>query len=373
MALIRKACHFDGLLSGRFELLIRVQPDVLDDLAAEAMARNIFNIGVAVRGYDKGKVRSLGDASPALAWLWGKARVKRDPKKPAHVRAGRPFAIIENGNNLGPIEAGATAGARLKIVQGPKAFELFLIYPEHDDPSGRMSLFRQTGRTIRTYLLKLLQDVETISQLCELDQTDLGSDLVQSFLNEYTRHIVRGKQAIASAPDALVDYCYSAFARLYPGRIDGLRAQIAASAMRPNIKRKLIHILDDVAAAATVINNVFGDKVMGDKFENNTISGQGVALGRGARASVNNSTNNQGLDPELISGITALAKAVRDTGRSDANIEAEVIDAAAKKAEEGDENGVVAYLGKAAKWTFDLASSVGSSALNAFLKAKLGI
>jgi hypothetical protein len=54
-------------------------------------------------------------------------------------------------------------------------------------------------------------------------------------------------------------------------------------------------------------------------------------------------------------------------------VEATLVEAAAKKAQKGDETGAAAILKKSASWVLDLAKSAGSAALSAFLKSHLGI
>jgi hypothetical protein len=376
IALVRKAAHFDGLLSGRFEFLIRVTPDVEDEQSARELARALLSTPVTVPLYQR-STRPLGEAAPLAAWLWSRARVKRGAPMSPHVRAGRPFLIMETEHALGQADPMAGIGAQLTIVPiQQKLFELFLIYPDTYADVGRKSPFRDVGRTVRTYVLRLLQDVETISLLCGLAPSSLEGDVAQQFLNEYTRHVIRGRRQLHLAPDAIVDYCYAAFARLTPGRIDGLRAQITSSTIRPNVKAKLLNLLDDAVAAHQVIANVMienyiaGDNVMGDKFENIDVSGQGVAIGRGAQSRVSGSNYTTEIYPNLAADLKLLADAVISSGRPDAEVESLLLKEAAKKAEEGDEGGVMSYLGKAAKWTFELASTIGAAALSTFLTSK---
>ena len=112
---------------------------------------------------------------------------------------------------------------------------------------------------------------------------------------------------------------------------------------------------------------------MGDKYENLDISGQGVAVGRGATATVQQSTNAPNAEA-VAASLISLAEIVRkQSDRSDADVEAALVETAAKKAKEGDEKGAAGILKKSAGWVLDLAKSAGSAVLVAFLKAHFGI
>jgi hypothetical protein len=375
VALVRKACYFDGLVNGRFEFLFRVTPEPASFADVAEAARALLDRPVRVPRFDGGKdPRPLGGQSGAVARLWANATVKRnaDPLLKG-IRAGRAFVVAESSSALGPVPDGAPAGVELRIDQSGKPFELFVIHPPHPQPAGRNTPYRQAARTLRTYLLRMLQDVESLSQICTLPGADLDDDRIQAVFNEYTRHIIRSRARIEDKT-GLFAYCYAAFGRLYPGRIEGLRRQVVGSGMRPNVRGKVLDLLDEVENAQTVIQNlVQGDYVMGDKYQDIDASGgQGIAIGPGARAQVSDSVN-QALDPQLISALRDLATRVRDSGNPEAGIEAEVIESAAKKAEEGDEKGAVAYLKRAAGWAVGLGTTVGSAVLTAFLKAHLGL
>jgi hypothetical protein len=140
--------------------------------------------------------------------------------------------------------------------------------------------------------------------------------------------------------------------------------------MRPNIRRKLLELLDDVEQAQIYVQQNFIGRVdhMGDKYERIDVTGsQGVAIGRGASATVSDSVNQVG-DPALTAGLRDLAEKVKGSGNDDAALEAELIDKAADKAEAGDEKGAVALLKKVGGWALGIATTVGSAALTGFLK-----
>lgn len=136
----------------------------------------------------------------------------------------------------------------------------------------------------------------------------------------------------------------------------------------------MLSLLDSVESSSI---SIYGDyvveKVMGDKYGNIKVDrSQGTAIGRGASAIVQSSSNvsNEALSVSL----RELAETVRaQTTREDAEVEATLLDAAAKKVEDGDEAGAVGLLKKSAGWVLDLGKSAGATVLAAFLKAQLGI
>ncbi|HYJ29931.1 MAG TPA: hypothetical protein VEW25_06275 [Allosphingosinicella sp.] len=374
VALVRKACYFDGLINGRFEFLFRVTPEPASFAEVGEVARTLLDRPVRVPRFDGGKgPRPLGGQSGAVARLWAHATVKRNANPLLkEVRAGRAFAVAESSAAIGEVPSGAPAGVELRIDQTGKPFELFIIHPPFSQVDQRRTPYRQASRTLRTYLLRMLQDVEALSQISAIPGAPLDDDRVQAVFNEYTRHIIRSRAQVEDTT-GLFNYCYAAFARLYPGRVEGLRRQVVSSGMRPNVKAKVLDFLKEVESAQTFIQNlVQGDYVMGDKYEDITATGQGIAIGRNSSARVSDSVN-QSLDPQLISALKDLAAKIRESGNPEAEVEAEVIEAAAKKAEAGDEKGAIGHLKKAAGWALGLGTTVGSVVLSAFLKSHLGI
>ena len=370
VALVRKACYFDSLVNGRFEFLFRVTPEPRSFSQVAQLARALLARPVRVPRFDGDRdPRPLGGQSAAVARLWAHATVKRnaDPLL-KEVRAGRAFVVVECDSAIGKVPDGAPAGVELRIDQAGKPFELFIIHPPTSQVGERGTPYRQAARTLRTYLLRMLQDVEALSQMCALPGTALDDDRVQFIFNEYTRHIIRSRARVEDKT-GLFAYCYAAFARLYPGRIEGLRRQVVSSGMRPTVKAKVLEFLNEVESAQTVIQNlVQGDYVMGDKYEDINVTGsQGTAIGRGARADVSGSVNQSG-DPEVVAALRDLAAKVRQSDNEEAAIEAEMIENAAAKAEQGDEKGAVSLLKKVGKWALGVGTSVGTAALSGFLK-----
>ena len=370
LELVRKACYFDNVVNGRFEFLVRVNSEPDGFAAAATAARDLLERSVTLRRSPDQPARRLGGMARQAASLWALATVKRgsDPL-PQWIRSRRPFVVVESEVALGPVANGAPAGVRLSIEQNGKPFELFAIYPPPYALTGPRSYFRASARTIRTYLLRMLQDVEALSQICASPELQLDDDRVQAVFNEYTRHILRSRAKVQNSTD-LTAYCYAAFADLYPAHIEGLRTQVLGSAMRPNVRSKLLELLDEVEQAVKYVVEelVLGDKVMGDKYEDIDVKGsQGVAFGRGASANVTGSVN-QSADPELVAALRDLASKVRESGKDDAAIEAEIIESAAAKAEQGDEKGAVSLLKRVGKWALGIGTTVGTAALTGFLK-----
>jgi hypothetical protein len=398
LRLIRKACFFDGLTNGRFEFLFTTEATAKTrELALKAALRFLNLKAEAAKFEFQG---TLNTSSRIVGRLWSDVTIKHGEEKHSEwIRTGRPICIVENDYYLGVQHKSASTefstkpAIELTITPGTKPVELLLISApkilaeldfEFANPRG--SAFRSEARYIRTYALRLLQNIESLSLLFSLPLSSIDDDKIQSLVNEYTRQINRSRQHMENfdVPE-LVDYCYSAFRRLYPGRIESLRVQIQNSTIRPNVARKLLSFLEICEAAPSSLSaihfgdevhgdKITGDKIMGDKYENIDVSGQGVAIGRSASANVSQSANAPVRAESVASSLTSLAEMVRkQPGRDDAEIEASLVEAAAKKAEAGDESGAGALLKKSAGWVLDLAKSAGSAVLAGFLKSHLGI
>jgi hypothetical protein len=381
--LIRKASFFDGLLNGRVEILIGFEgvPETRENVLAAAS----FVLGLPARVRPNGAEAPLRAVAPQLRALWARSTVAHgvDPQT-AHVRVGKPICIVEAmapAPGSGPRSDAAApdhAGIELTVTAGRPPSEILLITPgpvQHVAWRDVAEEYRAEARHLRTYCLRLLQNVEGLSMLYGLDGVAIDDDRMQNLVNEYTRQINRSRQRMDDfAARKTVEYCYSAFSRLYPGEVDALRARIQASGIRPNVARKVLELLDISQMASIQVTGDFNmEKVMGDKFEDINVSGQGVALGRGAQATVSHSTNAPGSGAELAEALTALAGLVRAEGRADADVEATVVEAAAAKAGAGDEESAVAMLKKSAGWVLDIAKSAGSAVLVAVLKSRLGV
>jgi hypothetical protein len=370
--LVRKACYFDGLVNGRFEFLFRIhpEPERFDQVAS--VARALLQRPVRIsRSWSDGRGRPLGRQTAAVSRMWAEATVKRgNDSSVALVRSGRAFAVAESSAALAPVPPGSPAGVRLDIDQAGKPFELFTIYAPAGVNTGNGSAYRSCSRTMRTYLLRMLQDVEALSQICSISAAELDADGVQEVFNEYTRHVLRSRTKVENRAD-LSAYCYAAFARLYPGRIEGLRRELAASRMRPNVRRKLLSFLDDVERAQVHVSqhfNVERIEHMGDKYGDISVSGStSTAIGRGASATVKDSFNRS-VDPDVVAALRDLAGRVRQSGNEEAATDAEMIETAAKKAEQGDEKGAVSLLKRVGTWALGIGTTVGSTALTGFLK-----
>jgi hypothetical protein len=376
--LIRKACFFDGLLNGRFEFLFSVEPKDRAREAAFSAAKYVLNLPTLVRRHNfNGSLRSVAKSA---AHLWADSTIKHGHNAYREfVRAGRPVCIVESEaslhgrNSMREDSPEGYPNIELTILGAPST-ELMLIWPSADQQvieGMRQSTFRFQSRFVRTYSLRLLQNVEGLSLLFGMPVSDIADDRIQNLLNEYTRQINRSRQRIEEyAAPKTIGYCYSAFSRIYPGRIDALRTMLLNSDIRPNVVKKVIELLDISEMSNIHITGDFNmEKVMGDKFEHIDVSGQGVALGRGAQASVSQSTNAP--SETLSSALDALAGLVRkQAGRADADVEATLLSTAAKKAESGDEAGAAS---SSRSWVLDLAKSAGSAVLAAFLKSHLGM
>lgn len=376
--LIRKACFFDGLLNGRFEFLFNIDTTGHTHATARAAAAALLETRIVIRrtGFD-GPLRK---AAPALGRLWALATVRHGSEPAlAFVRPSRPVVIIEDDAQAPHADTGTPAGVGLDVAlsldsSSGKPIEYLLISPRGPDALRRGERFRSEARQVRTYLLRLLQNVEGLSLLFGEKLDSVDSDRVQNLLNEYTRQINRSRQRVDGvAPSQIVDYCYSAFERMHPGRIAALRVDLQNSSMRPNLVAKILTFLALCDASNIQVEGPLMETVMGDKFENIDVNNsQGTAIGRGASATVTGSSILKA-DATLPESLDWLAKQVRASGHEDADAEAAMVAAAAKKAAAGDDDGAVAWLKKSGKWVLDIAAKSGSALLTAFLSAKFGI
>ncbi len=383
--LIRKACFFDGLLNGRVEMLFAIAATVQNRERALSAAK--FLLDVPTRVDRHGFNGTLRTVARSVGKLWAESTVKHGYKTYVDlVRVGRPICIVENYSNLADEHSKRVDSPldhphiELTVLSGQTQSEIMLIYPSNcnslDIHDYRGSAFRMQSRFLRTYTLRLLQNLEGLSLLCGMQAPNISDDRIQNLLNEYTRQINRSRQRLeAYAASNTIEYCYSSFSRVYPGRIEALRVTLQNSNIRPNIVRKVLELLDISQLSNISVAGDFNmEKIMGDKFEHIDVSGQGTAIGRGASASVTQSNNAPTNVETLSKALSSLAEHIRNqTGKEDNEVEATLIDAAAKKAESGDEAGAAAILRKSAGWVLDVAKSAGSAVLVTFLKSQLGI
>jgi hypothetical protein len=366
--LIRKACYFDNIVNGRIEFLVRVDPEPATHAEAAATARFLLERPIKLRRFPNQPPQPLARMGHAAAHLWAAATVKRGSNTLEEwITVRNPIVVIETEAPLVPVQPGVPAGVHLSIEGNGKPFELFTINPPSEATGGRNSQFRASARTIRTYLLRMLQDVEALSQICALEDLQLDDDRVQDVFNEYTRHILRWRAEVENSTD-LTAYCYIAFAELYPAYVADLRSQVVVSSMRGNVRKKLLEFLDEVEKAILQVNigevNM-GDTIGGDKYE--VSNSPHAAVGPGAQAAGGNIINQEA-NADLVAALRELAGKVREADNNDAAVEAELIESAAAKAEEGDEKGAAGLLKKVGKWALDVGTTVGTAALTGFLK-----
>lgn len=370
--LVRKACYFDNIVNGRIEFLVRVDPEPANYADAAAIARFLLDRPVRLRRNPELASEQLRRMGHAAADLWARATVKRGSEPLMKwVRVRNPIVVIETEASLGSVGANSPAGVRLSIEGDGKPFELFTIHPGADLPTGRASSFRFSARTLRTYLMRMLQDVEALSQICARPELQLDDNRVQEVFNEYTHHIIRSRAKIQNSTE-LTAYCYAAFAGLFPGGVEGLRTKVLGSSMRPNVRSKLLELLDEVEQALPaiqeIVQNIGKVELVQNKYGDVKVeNSQGTVIGDGT-ATVTDSVNQVG-NPELVSALRDFAAKVRAAENEDAAIEAEMIESAASKAEKGDEKGAVALLKKVGSWALGIGTTVGTAALTGFLKA----
>jgi hypothetical protein len=275
LRLIRKAGYFDGMLNGRIEVLVSVEgapSGRIDVLKAVS-----FVLSTTVRVPIVGHKSRLSGMAKAVAEVWAQATVPHgDDTKVEMVHAARPIAVAES-ISLPPVPADvanpADAAIEIVIPDGPAPIETYLIGPTFSGCSTALpdeKRFRHAARYLRTYCLRLQQDIESLSLLLRDEDIDLGSDQLQLMINEYTRRINRSRLNLEHVQGrAIIDWSYSAFSRIYPGQLDALRTRIVKRNLRPNVARKLLAMLEATEKSTiTVYGDYRQETTMGDKFEN---------------------------------------------------------------------------------------------------------
>lgn len=375
LSLVRKACYFDGIVTGRFEFLFRIEsdPTSISQLSSIISSLVDINLYIDFGKYGSGSQTKLIRAGPVGASIWAKATVSVKHQPEIHgVKFGRPIVFSELNTRIGKVDKNSIAGSAIIVNKNSQTFEHIAIYPSQNIHKKDTS-FRHVSRFLRTYVLRILLNIESLSKICENSELNIDSDNLQLVFNEYTRHIIRSKIHVENNTE-LIDYCYSSFSRLFPGNMQTIRSKILSSVMRPNIKRKVLEFIDRVSQSNPENSHFYfveGDCIMGDKFEDINVSGNGVAIGRGASAFATNVGNTQlhGLADDL----RRLAAAVRASAHEESDVEAVLLEKAADSAQQGNEAGIMQYLKKSASWVFDLAKGIGVAALEELLKSKLGI
>ena len=418
--LIRKACYFDGLLNGRIEILFRVDASVLNRETTSATIRYLLDLSMQIKNVSfDGKFK---DGSSSLARLWCVSTTRHGVRERFDlVKAGNPVCFVESDTKMEPYKYNEADHpeyfdvytvehskrepdgsktiinsekhytpkfpyAEVALLEGKPAVEVLYLWTVTSIAEEKtffdrqdLAFYRQRLRYLRTYLFRLMQNIEALSLLFGMPKVNLSDDVIQNLLNEYTRQISRSRQRLEKYPEAaIIGYCYRAFNRLYPGSIDALRTEIQVSSIRPNVAKKILALLD-----ISELNNlhIAGDfnweKIMGPKYENIEVTGsQGVAIGNSAKATVENSSNSSQLNQsvQLSEELARFADSVRSrTDMPDFELEATLVDLAATKAKSGDEPGAAAILKKCATWVLDLTKSVGGTVIGSFVKAHLGL
>ena len=380
--LVRKACYFDGLVNGRIEFLFSVDGITSSREAAIEIVTDMLNIRAKVSRYCyDGELRNL---APTIGMLWSASTVKHGDLPHADlVKCGRPICVVESDyilqGRFGPrTDISALPphypNIELSILSGKPSTELLLIWPRARVFPSRMT--REHSRALRTYTLRLLQNVEALSMLLNMLPQD-PNDATQNVFNEYTRQINRSRLRVENySSEKTINYCYSTFSRIFPGRTESVRSKLISSKIRPSIAKKLLQLLDFFDSSNfTVMGDFNLEKNMAGKFEDITISGsQGITFGDNSPLSMTNTQNQQTHSEALASALDELAKIVSSqTNKADQAVETSLLEAAARKAKEGDEEGAAELLKKSASWVLELGKSAGSAVLTAFLKSHLGV
>lgn len=378
--LVRKACFFDGLCNGRIEFIFSVDIKSYDKKTIYEIIKYLLETDVVIKQHAfSGPIYSI---SKHVTMVWGGATIKHG-QLPHYefIKCGRPVCVVET---LDPLfsnlySLGSTDYALntyVSYLRNKYNFETIVISPSSCVDRFAICHVKHRSRCLRTYSFRLLQNVDMISLILRMPELRFSDESVQNVFNEYTRQIYRSEQKLDMYESkTVIDYCYSVFSRLYPGRIESVRIAIQNSGMRPNVVKKMLRLVDvSDMSAVNVIGNVHVEKIMGDKFSDIKVAGQGVAIGKSAYASVNSSANILENNASLPDALNALAAVIRhQTERSDREIEAVLIESAAAKAKAGDEKSAADLFRKTASWVLDVAKSSSSAVLSSFLNSYLGL
>ncbi len=393
--LIRKACFFDGLANGRFEFLFSVNHRGKADYAK--IAKTFLSIPASTRdGRFEGP---LSLATSPLRYLFATATVEREnDARVGQVTVGDPMCIIED--EFADVQY---FDSRFRVV--PKAMSVSNLGKSHSvfallSNRPTQGTLRSGSRYIRTYMVRLLQDIATIGDIVGgTHDIDLESDFCQATLRQYFKHINRADQRLNDRhAGELVEYSFTAFEALHPGAIEQAYKRLSKARMRRQVKNNILGVVERANQAvsynfhAEVIqmgdgDNVAGNKTGGDHIEGNKVAGdavdgnkidrniEGVTVNQssgvnfGDNATVNATQVIQ--NAELVSGLKELAKKVREVpDQDDPEMDAALIEKAAEALSEGDDEKAKSRLQKCGEWVLDLAGKVGSTALLAWLAAK---
>ncbi|MBN9671193.1 hypothetical protein [Roseibium aggregatum] len=380
--LIRKACFFDGILNGRFEFLISTEREAGTKDEIKSLVDYLLQTKLRLRdGSGKLLFQSvLGQGGKAATNLWANASTHH--REDAHadaVLARRPFCVVENDLPLEGPKSGIVqyASDRFNVfadidrLKDRRTFcDLFLLSSDAGDRAGRNSEVWQTTRYLRTYTFRLIQDVEAVSNLLTSRKIDIEDDRAQLIFNLYTKHIYRAEQRLTDfSAGYLIAMGYAAFEALFPGRYEDLKTRILSSRIRPNVAKKLLKLLEDAEASQQTVNQYYKQEIiMGDKYSDIDVKGEGIAIGRGASATV-----SKGDNADIAEVIREIAKTIRETkDRPDAEVQAVLAESAAEKLKEGDEKTAGSLLSKMSGWALDLLKASGTAAVAALVKSYMG-
>lgn len=365
--LIRKACYFDGVLNGRFEFLfsLRAAKPITDSEEYHRIVESFCLL--RARSRDGNFSGPIIHARSQLRRLWTNATVKRRSGATHYQLApvGSPIVIIEDGDSrvqTGSPQLTAVTRTTRQIAGSP--IETFLLLPSEAGWDTRAGPFRRESRTIRTYLLRMLQDIEAFAMILA-DGGELDNQRVQATLAAYFSHVNRSRQRLQGQnQDDLVNYCYSAFERLFPGSLESLKHRVEASSMRPQLKRNILGTLEQVMIVQG--DYVEGDKVSGNKFGDFDMSGNQGQISFGDNAKME---QHVGVS---ASELRELAELVRGSDNARAQDDAGHLEKAAKAIEAGKPAEAQSWIKKCGGWIADLAKEAGKVALGAYIKAAMG-
>ena len=402
--MIRKAAYFDGICNGRIEILVSTEKPAVDERTVTGLVEQLSLMPLRIMQGSGGNRRclfegALKEATRATAKFWAQSSVAHgnDPLSDG-LRSRRMYAVVESGTPIrtrrpiviksrlyksGFIELDKNGSTQnfdflkaglLQAGKGRYRIDASIFTPTEEGYQSISSQYergnslRNATRYLRTYSFRLIQNIELLSIIMNSNELNFEDDAVQDTFNEYSYRVNRSRQRLEDyAAGDLIRLGYASCSALYPGGENSVRTKLISSNIRPNIRKKLLALLEYSEQAINHIHNDHREIIMGDKYDNIDAKGDGIAIGRGTSAVVNKVNSD-----ELAGALSELAMLVASSGREDAAAQAVLVETAAEKAKEGDEEKAGSLLKSAAGWVLDAAKTIGSAALAAFIKSKFG-
>jgi hypothetical protein len=386
--------YFDGLVVGKFEVVLLTAPRVLDHhpVNAQRFAEQLLAGTARVRSR-RGRIEAhpVTKAGPALARLYLRASTAKSFAQPVSddwVRPGAPCLILYYSRKERiqiPSRARklpCRSARRVTVHQwwqqvenvGVRVFAIQRNRGASDTPRDGGHPGTGTCRELRILLGRLHTEYECLRLVLEQvaaggsteDGVRADSEFFQHYLNEATRRFKRAdtlsQKYFAGQSPVIETFASEMLEEMEPGGADRLLLKLKTLNIRPQILRKTEQVVKE-----TPVCNVYN------------IYAPTGAVGPGARA--DGTTLNQqvihvpGLNVEQLARelaqLRAALGAAPDDPRSRADLEA--VTHAELAAKSGDGSAAVRYLKSAGRWVLDAARDLSVEIAVKVLEGKIGL